>query len=242
MLRTAPINPTKAALALLPPFTTLTAHAFPSLLPAERFDLKTSFLQSPMRKDILHRAIVFERDAMRQGSASTKSRSDMTYSTKKLRPQKGSGAARLGDRSSPMLRGGARAHGPKPRDFSTELPKKVYHLAIRTALSHLYREGKLTVVQGQMELPTHKTQTAVAFLEAHGFAQASTKQAIGGRTLFITNKGRTNLERATANVGYLCEVLRLDEMLLWELLKYNRILIERKALTELELMTRVNDQ
>jgi large subunit ribosomal protein L4 len=90
--------------------------------------------------------VIFEGDAARRGTASTKWRSEVHGSSRKIRPQKGSGRARLGDKKSPMLRGGGVAHGPKPRDFSTELPRKLYDQAWRGALSYRYRRGELLVV------------------------------------------------------------------------------------------------
>lgn len=94
----------------------------------------------------MHMAVVYYLDALRSGTASTKSRSDVAYSGKKLRPQKGTGRARLSDAGNPMLRGGGVAHGPKPRDFKTDLPRKVRELALRSALSARFREGRLHVV------------------------------------------------------------------------------------------------
>lgn len=173
---------------------------------------------------------------MRQGSASTKTRAEVSGSTRKIRKQKGSGKARLGDRTSPMLRGGGRAHGPKPRDFSTELPRKVYNLAVRGAFSYLHFKGMLTVVDGPMNFPSHKTALSVQFLESHGFIDQ--KHEVNGRTLLIVNSERKNLEAASGNLGHFMEVMRLEEVIISEVLKYPRVLIERKALVELEVMTR----
>lgn len=94
----------------------------------------------------MHMAVVYYLDALRSGTASTKTRSEVSRSGRKLRPQKGSGKARLSDAGSPMLRGGGVAHGPKPRDFKTELPRKVRELALRSALSARLQEGSLHVV------------------------------------------------------------------------------------------------
>ncbi|WFD34656.1 54S ribosomal protein yml6, mitochondrial [Malassezia cuniculi] len=94
----------------------------------------------------MHLASVYYQDAMRNGTASTKTRSEVNFSGRKLRPQKGSGRARLSDAGSPMLRGGGVAHGPRPRDFATELPRKVRELALRSVLSARWREGSLHVV------------------------------------------------------------------------------------------------
>lgn len=108
--------------------------------------LSTHVFGTAPHQHAMHMAVVYYLDALRSGTASTKSRSEVRCSGKKLRPQKGTGHARLGDASSPMLRGGAVAHGPKPRDFKTELPRKVRELALRSALSARLREGMLHVV------------------------------------------------------------------------------------------------
>ena len=105
-----------------------------------------------MRRDILHLAVVYEGDSTRQGTASSKTRWDVRGSGRKLGPQKGSGRARMGDKNSPIRRGGGKVFGPHPRDFSTRLPRKVYDLAWRTALSYRYRRGELIVCNDGMDL------------------------------------------------------------------------------------------
>ncbi|CAO1624542.1 unnamed protein product [Sympodiomycopsis kandeliae] len=98
------------------------------------------------RRDILHSAVVYYLDSLRSGTASTKTRGEVNYSTRKLMQQKGSGKARVGSAGSPTRRGGGVAHGPKPRDFATELPRRVRELALRSALSAKWQEGHLHVV------------------------------------------------------------------------------------------------
>ncbi len=85
--------------------------------------------------------------AQRQGTAKTKERSEMSGSTRKLIRQKGSGGARRGDINSPVLVGGARVFGPKPRDYSFKLNKKVKQLARRSALSYKAQENAIIVVE-----------------------------------------------------------------------------------------------
>lgn len=99
------------------------------------------------RRDILHSAVVYYLDGLRQGTASTKTRGEVAFSGKKILPQKGTGKARRGTRSSPLLRKGGVAHGPKPRDFSTKLNRRVRELALRSALSLRWRSGDLHVVK-----------------------------------------------------------------------------------------------
>lgn len=108
--------------------------------------LSTHVFDAPARRDVIHSAVVYYLDAQRSGTASTKGRSDVRGSMRKLRPQKGSGQARLGTMSNPILRGGAVAHGPRPRDHSTKLPRRVRELALRSALSSKWRQGDLCVV------------------------------------------------------------------------------------------------
>ena len=83
----------------------------------------------------------------RAGTHSTKTRGEVAYSGRKLLPQKGTGNARHGDRGAPIFVGGGVAHGPKPRDYSYHLNKKVRKKALKMALSDRANEGRITVVK-----------------------------------------------------------------------------------------------
>ena len=101
--------------------------------------------------------------AQRQGTAKTKERSELSGSTRKLGRQKGGGGARRGDIKSPLLVGGARVFGPKPRDYRFKLNKKVKQLARRSALSYKVQENALVVVEDfTFEAP--KTKNFIALL------------------------------------------------------------------------------
>src|SRR5436305_4289693 len=130
-----------------------TLYDFPTMEPLRMIKYSREQLRLPLRRDILHRAIVYEGDKTRQGTASTKWRDDVHGSGRKIRPQKGTGQARLGDKKSPMLRGGGVAFGPHPRDFSTKLPRKIYDLAWRTALSYRYKKGELIILDNKIVIP-----------------------------------------------------------------------------------------
>lgn len=109
----------------------------------------------PFRSDIIHRCVIFERSLMRSGSANTKTRSEVAMSGRKLRPQKGTGRARIGDASSPTLRKGGVAFGPKPKDWSQGIQRKVWELGLRTILSQRWREGRLIIVD-KFEMNGHQ--------------------------------------------------------------------------------------
>lgn len=103
------------------------------------------------------------RAAQRQGTAKTKERSELSGSTRKLGRQKGGGGARRGDINSPLLVGGARVFGPKPRDYSFKLNKKVKQLARRSALSYKAQENAVIVIEDfTFEAPKTKSFVELA--------------------------------------------------------------------------------
>ena len=197
-----------------------TIYKVPSLEP-QRFKLYPSnYLYLPLRRDILHKAVVYEGDMTRSGTANTKWRDEVRGSGHKVRPQKGLGRARLGDKKSPMLRGGGVAFGPKPRDFSTDLPRKVYDLAWRTALSYRYRRGELVVVSSNL-LGLKGIQKAFS---RNGWEQKK------GRDLIITNaylKTKAGKPEKRTNVE---EGAKVDVK---DILESRRLIIDERALDEM---------
>ena len=112
--------------------------------------------------------------AQRQGTAKAKERSEMSGSTRKLGRQKGGGGARRGDINSPVLVGGARVFGPKPRDYHFKINKKVNALARRSALSYKAQEGSLIVLE-DFNLDAPKTK---AFVEIVNNLKISDKKVL----------------------------------------------------------------
>jgi len=201
-----------------------TIHQFPSLEPLRFQTYPANHLHLPTRRDILHRAVVYEGDSTRLGTASTKTRYEVHGSRRKIRPQKGSGRARLGDRKSPMLRGGGLAFGPKPRDFATELPKKVYDLAWRTALSYRFRKGELIIVDNAIEIESPSPRLLGDIFKYHEKIQGK------GRSLLVTVEERPLLEDALEQMGRGGQALTWEEVDVKNLLELSRVMIEREAL------------
>ena len=129
--------------------------------------------------------------AQRQGTAKAKERSEMSGSTRKLGRQEGGGGARRGDINSPLLVGGARVFGPKPRNYSFKLNKKVKALARRSALSYKVQENALVVVEDfTMEAPSTK-----------GFVQIlSNLQLEGKKVLVVVAGADKNLYLSSRNL------------------------------------------
>ncbi|KAI9890422.1 MAG: 54S ribosomal protein, mitochondrial [Vezdaea aestivalis] len=211
-----------------------TVHSFPSMEPTQFEYYPSNQLFLPFRRDILHRAVIFEGDKTRQGTASTKWRYEVHGGLRKLRPQKGTGAARLGDRKSPMLKGGGVAFGPKPRDFSTDLPRKIYDLAWRTALSYRYRRGQLIVVEDKMDLDEPSVGLLRHIFDAHGWTGGS------GTPMVVTKKHRRNLFHALEQSGRNGQAKTQDDVDVKDLLSMSRVVIERRALKSI-LQTHSSD-
>ncbi|RFU24332.1 hypothetical protein B7463_g12007, partial [Scytalidium lignicola] len=204
-----------------------TIYSFPSMEPLRFTTYRTNQLYLPLRKDILHRAVIYEGDATRQGTASAKTRFEVHGSHRKIRPQKGTGHARLGTRQSPMLKGGGKSFGPHPRDFSTELPRKMYDLAWRTALSYRYRRGELIICEDGMELAYPKTRFAKRVFDANRWGGDD------GRTLVVTGDFRKNLFRGLRDAGEDGRVLTAREVDVKDLLELGRVVVEKRALDEM---------
>ncbi|KAL1956031.1 hypothetical protein VTO42DRAFT_7846 [Malbranchea cinnamomea] len=205
-----------------------TLYDFPSMEPIRFIKYKPEHLLLPLRKDLLHRAVIYEGDNTRQGTASTKWRNEVRGSSRKIRPQKGTGRARLGDKKSPMLRGGGVAHGPKPRDFSTELPRKIYDKAWRTALSYRYRRGQLIIVNDNIMMPKGSTPHLLKqIVDTHGWGRKF------GRSLLITNVEKGRLSRSAAELSEDVRVLHREDVDVKDLLETARVIIEKKALDQI---------
>ncbi|KAI8047821.1 ribosomal protein L4/L1 family-domain-containing protein [Gilbertella persicaria] len=192
--------------------------------PVSFIDLDRSVFNAPIRRDILHRVVVWQRDAMRQGTHSSKTRSEVAGTSKKQAPQKGRGKARVGDGKAPHMKGGGIAFGPKPRDHSTELPRKVQELGLRVALSAKYAQDQLTVVESLQNLTSHKTRDLNSILES---SYGSPK------TLIVIDDCNFNLELAARNIPN-CEVIHVEETNVLDLLTYDKLIIEKSAVEALE--------
>ena len=109
--------------------------------------LRADVWAMPLRPDVVHRVVTWQRACMRQGTSTTKGRHEVRGGGKKPRPQKGSGRSRQGSIRSPLYVGGGHAHPKVPRDWSYTLNLKVQTLGLKTALSDKYRRGALIVLR-----------------------------------------------------------------------------------------------
>ena len=144
----------------------------------------------PFNQAVVHQAMVRQQANARQGTASTKTRSEVSGSTRKLFRQKHTGLARAGSRRSPLRRGGGITFGPRPRSYRQAMPKKMRQLALRCVLSVKARDGELMVLE-QLKLKEPQTKEIVQILAALG---------VDSSTLIVTDEPEDNLVKSARNL------------------------------------------
>ena len=159
-------------------------------------ELSDSVFGLPLNDDVIYYAINNELANKRAGTACTKDRGEVHGSNRRPYSQKGTGRARQGDFKSPVYVGGGTAFGPKPRDFSFALPKKVKRLAMKTILSLKARDGSMAIVE-DFTVETGKTKDFIKQIEAI----ASIKDA--ERTVVILKDDDAAVKRAGRNLPWL---------------------------------------
>ena len=153
----------------------------------------------------------------RQGTAKSKERSEVSGSTRKLGRQKGGGGARRGDINSPVLVGGGRVFGPKPRDYSFKLNKKVRQLARRSALSYKIQENALVVVE-DFTFDAPKTKAMVEILNNLKVSDKKTLFVLPGadKVVYLSARNIERVQVMPANALNTYRVLDADVMVVAE--------------------------
>ena len=156
----------------------------------------------------------------RQGNAKSKERSEISGSTRKLGRQKGGGGARHGDINSPLLRGGGRVFGPKPRDYSFKLNKKVKILARRSALSYKAQENAIVVLE-DFNFDAPKTKEMVNI--------AKNLKVDGKKLLFLLPDANKNVYLSARNLQK-AEVLEASKANTYKVLNADVLVVTEKSL------------
>jgi large subunit ribosomal protein L4 len=186
-------------------------------------ELSAAVFDVPLNEGLIHAAVRNYMANARQGTSATKTRGDVSGAGRKLWKQKGTGRARIASLRSPLWKGGGNVHGPQPRDWSYNMPKKMRQGALRSALSERVREGKVTLVDN-WTLKTPKTKDFVASLGKLGFA---------GKTLIVDSLDNDNLILSTRNVQR-AKVVNSFALNIYDLLYHEQVIISSAAVKELE--------
>ncbi|MEN6407846.1 MAG: 50S ribosomal protein L4 [Thermoguttaceae bacterium] len=184
------------------------------------YEVDPDQLAPRISKQLLHDAVVMYQNNLRQGSAKTKSRSEVAGTTRKMYRQKGTGNARAGSRRSGVRRGGGHIHSKQPRDWSYRLPKKALKIATRMAVASRIADNEVTLIdQLAFELP--KTQEMAAVLKALRLNDATLLVAVDGYDV--------NVYRSIRNLADV-SVVPVAELNALNVLSPKRLLMTKSAL------------
>ena len=186
-------------------------------------ELSDAVFGAPFNEGLIHAAVRNYMANARQGTSATKTRGDVSGAGRKLWKQKGTGRARIASLRSPLWKGGGNAHGPQPRDWSYNMPKKMRQGALRSALSERVREGNVFVVDG-WGLDAPKTNE---------FAKSLTTLGLGGKTLIVDSLDNDNLMLSARNMRQ-TKVVNSFGLNIYDLLYHDHLVLSREAAGQLE--------
>lgn len=185
--------------------------------------LKDSIWNIEINEPVMHDAIVLARASLRQGTASTKTRSEVSGGGRKPYKQKGTGNARQGSTRSPQWPGGGIVFGPKPRKYDKKQNRKERRLALKSALSSKLRDNELVVVEN-LNLENNKTKT---------FNEMLKNVKVNGKALVVFADDNENLFLASRNNNKVA-VVAFDEINVLDLVATDYLLIDESSVKKIE--------
>jgi large subunit ribosomal protein L4 len=184
------------------------------------YEIDPASIAPKVSKQLLHDVIVMYLANKRQGSNKTKTRGEVSGSTKKLYKQKGTGNARAGARRTPVRRGGGHANARQPRSYYYRLPRKAVQAATRMAIASKISSGSVVVVD-QLKMDAPKTKTLAAAFKALGLEGQTKTLAIGGIDRNVYLSGR-NIQG--------CTVSTVSDLNALAVLRPRKLVVTREAL------------
>jgi len=153
----------------------------------------------------------------RQGTHKSKERAEVAFSTRKLKKQKGTGGARAGSRKSPVFVGGGTIFGPRPRDYSFKLNKKLKLLARKSALAYKLKEEALTILN-DITFALPKTKEFIQLLKNHSLSDKKTLFVLaeGNKNVYFSSRNIKNTKVVVADDLNTYDVLNADNLILLE--------------------------
>ena len=188
-----------------------------------QMDLKPDIFDVEVNTHSIYLALKRQMANARSGCASTKTRGEVRGGGKKPWRQKGTGRARHGSRRSPIWKGGGVVFGPKPRDYSLDLPRKVRRLAIKSALTSKMRDGRFRVIDG-ISFEEPKTRRMVEILKSHNLTE---------KTLIVTAGRDENLEKSVRNLPY-AKLILASNLNVHDILTYSNLVFTKDAVEAIE--------
>ncbi|MEP7337734.1 MAG: 50S ribosomal protein L4 [Acidobacteriota bacterium] len=186
-------------------------------------ELKEEIFGVPLNEALIYFAVNNYLTNQRQGTVATKTRGQVRGSGKKLWKQKGTGRARVASLRSPLWKGGGNVHGPQPRDWKSEMPKKMKRGALKSALSERLREGNLYVIE-QFDLADHKTKSFISIAGDFGWDK---------KTLIVETTPQRNLVLSSRNVKGIKLAADVN-VNIYDVLYHDKIVFTRDAINALQ--------
>jgi large subunit ribosomal protein L4 len=180
-----------------------------------------------LNESLIHAAVMNFRANGRSGNSATKTRGNVSGSGRKLWKQKGTGRARIASLRSPLWKGGGNVHGPQPRDWSYDMPKKMRRGALRSALSERLREGNLIVVD-EFGFKNPKTKDFLSALGSLGLIEKAKR----AKTLIVDSLDNANLVLSSRNVQK-TKVTNSFGLNIYDIVLHEKLLISKAAVEEL---------
>lgn len=175
-----------------------------------------------INRNAISQVVKWQLSKRRSGTASTKNRALVNASGKKPFKQKGTGNARAGSRTSPIWRGGGVIFGPKTKDWSINVPKKIKKLALLHSLLYKVRQGTITVVDS-FNLKSHKTKELIELLKPF---------KLNNKILIVSDIKNDNIILASRNINNL-KLINSSGVNVYDLLNFKSILIDKETFTAL---------
>jgi large subunit ribosomal protein L4 len=184
-------------------------------------ELPEAIFDYPLKEHLIYEAVKNYNANQRQGTASTKTRSEVSGSGKKLWKQKGTGRARMGALRSPLWRKGGTTFGPRPRDYSYEMPKKARRNAIKSVLSDKVRNDRLLILD-ELKLASPKTKDTLKALKHFSF----------DKLLIVDQRDNNDLMLSTRNIPHV-KAIDVGEMNIYDSLHYDCIMLSVDSVKKL---------
>ena len=185
-------------------------------------ELNDAVFNREVKEYILHEVVRMQRAAKRAGTACTKTRVDVRGGGRKPWKQKGTGRARAGTRSSPLWRGGGVAFGPKPRDYSFKVNRKVRQQAVAMALSARFQEGNLVVLD-DFSMEQIKTKEFVKIMNVLDVDNG----------IIVTDNAPETLSKSSRNVNGF-KVITSEGLNVYDLLLHKKVILMQPVIESLE--------
>ncbi len=183
----------------------------------ETLEIPDSVFGAEVKTHLLHQVVVAQRNAMRSGTASTKTRKEVSGGGKKPYRQKGTGRSRMGTMSSPLLRGGGTVFGPHPRSYAQKVNRKSMKAALRCALSARARDQRILLVE-DLDLPGPRTKEFQKLAGKLGLTHA----------LLVTEEPKENLDLGIRNLPSF-KSLPVAALNVLDIHSYDQLVITRPA-------------